>query len=135
MVKKKKKLYNEDKKDIDEEYEFVRRAAGAPGETSPKVQPSKQVGFGIHVSNKKPKKENPFGTPGGSKGPDHNKLWEKWEEIMYEMRNEGKERKGKAIKVQLHVCCIVIVIITQLFSLGIRETEFIKMRNGNFSPA
>lgn len=54
---------------------------------------------------------------------------------MYEMRNEGKERKGKAIKVQLHVCCIVIVIITQLFSLGIRETEFIKMRNGNFSPA
>jgi len=42
MAKKKKKLYTETKKDIDEEFEFVKRQAGK-GEQSPsnKVQSSK----------------------------------------------------------------------------------------------
>lgn len=74
MAKKKKKLYTETKNDIDEEYEFVRKAAGAPDKTSPKLVPSKTVGFGIHVSDKKDKKANPFVTPGGTKGPGHDKL-------------------------------------------------------------
>jgi len=41
MAKKKKKLYNETKKDIDDEFEYVKRVAGK-GETSPKskVKPS-----------------------------------------------------------------------------------------------
>lgn len=56
MAKKKKKLYNETKKDIDDEFEYVKRVAGK-GETSPKgkVKPSQQFGFGVHVSAKKEK--------------------------------------------------------------------------------
>lgn len=54
MAKKKKKLYNESKKDIDDEYEFVKRVAGT-NEKSPtaKKEASKQFGFGVHVSAKK----------------------------------------------------------------------------------
>jgi len=41
MAKKKKKLYTETKKDIDEEFEFVKRQSKGEQSPSSKVQPSK----------------------------------------------------------------------------------------------
>jgi len=55
MAKKKKKIYNESKKDIDEEYEFIRKVAGRERSPDAKKTPSTKQGFGVHVSAKKDK--------------------------------------------------------------------------------
>lgn len=55
MAKKKKKIYNESKKDIDEEYEFIRKVAGREKSPEAKKTPSTKQGFGVHISAKKDK--------------------------------------------------------------------------------
>lgn len=55
MAKKKKKLYTDTKKDIDDEFEFVKRASGQTDSPKAKKLTAKSVGFGMHVSAKKKK--------------------------------------------------------------------------------